>query len=474
MSGADLLSLSGKHDSAVPRPRRRWATRIGVPLAILLGAAGLLVYAARASLVPRIDVWVVPVVAKAGGAGGGGAGSQEHRPPPTTAGGTVLTQAPGWIEPDPYPITVPALTEGVVKEVLVLEGQSVKTGEVVARLVDEDAKLAAARADAELESERAASERARADQGAAEARAEEVRGEIARKRPLVEAGGFTRGELRQLELRLAAAEREAESAKAASRMGEAAVKRHEVVCEEARLALARTEVKAPTPGVVMERLVEPGARISMGAAAGGGRGMSGAVARLYDPSKLQVRVDVPLADAAKVGVGTAAQISTEALPDVVFRGKVSRVVHEADVQRNTVQFKVAIENPAEGGGALKPEMLTRVRFYGTPASPAHEDHAATGAGGDEIAGAASSGTALLVPESAVTKPHHGPLQVWIVDQRGGSSGAVAAVREVEARAAGSGVMEVGSGLRPGDRVIVESSRPLKEGARVRVLGEKPG
>ena len=63
-------------------------------------------------------------------------------------------------------------------------------------------------------------------------------------------------------------------------------------------------------------------------AASSGRGMSGAVVRLYDPARLQVRVDVPLVDAAKVGVGTAAQITTEALPNVVFRGSVTRVVHE--------------------------------------------------------------------------------------------------------------------------------------------------
>ena len=39
---------------------------------------------------------------------------------------TVLFQSSGWVEPDPYIINVPALIDGVVKEVFTLEGQHVE------------------------------------------------------------------------------------------------------------------------------------------------------------------------------------------------------------------------------------------------------------------------------------------------------------------------------------------------------------
>ena len=55
--------------------------------------------------------------------------------------GSLLFQASGWIEPDPFPIRVTSLYSGVVKEVHVLEGQQIKKGEVIATLIDEDARL---------------------------------------------------------------------------------------------------------------------------------------------------------------------------------------------------------------------------------------------------------------------------------------------------------------------------------------------
>src|SRR5687767_8177023 len=128
------LDLSSLARASVPRPPRRWLVRIGVPLVILIAVAGLFAYAARGLVAPAIDVWVAPVVAKpaAGPAGSGG----------EPGAGAVLTQAPGWIEPAPYPVLAPALTEGVIREVLALEGDRVEAGQVVARIDDQDAKLA--------------------------------------------------------------------------------------------------------------------------------------------------------------------------------------------------------------------------------------------------------------------------------------------------------------------------------------------
>ena len=66
------------------------------------------------------------------------------------------------------------------------------------------------------------------------------------------------------------------------------------------------------------------------------------VLRIYNPQKLQVRVDVPLANAAQVSVGQEATITAEVLRDTVFHGKVLRILHEADIQKNTLQVKVSI------------------------------------------------------------------------------------------------------------------------------------
>jgi HlyD family secretion protein len=136
----------GAVPGAVPRPSSRWKTRVLVPAVILLSAAALLAYAARDALWPGVDVRVIPVVVRAAAA------TDQTAVTTTTSSGAVVAQAPGWVEPAPYPIAASALTDGVVEEVLVLEGEQVRKGQVIARLVADDAKLALARAQAELPS----------------------------------------------------------------------------------------------------------------------------------------------------------------------------------------------------------------------------------------------------------------------------------------------------------------------------------
>jgi HlyD family secretion protein len=417
---------------------------------VLACTGGLLLYAARSALVPAPGVWVVPVVTKPLAEG--------SAPGPREGPAQVIVQAPGWVEADPYAISVPALVEGVVEEVLVLEGERVEAGQVVARLIDEDARLALQRARADLEAMKAEAERSRAEAQSAAARAEEVRDEVTRKRPLLEGGGISEGQLARLELRLRAMETEVNAAQARVALAEANVRSYEVICDEAELALARTEVVSPAAGIVMARLVEPGARISMN---GAGGEMSGAVVRLYDPAKLQVRADIPLAEAAKVGVGTRAQIMTEALPDQTFSGVVSRLVHEADIQRNTVQVKVAIESPSQ---TLRPQMLARVRFLGgsTGSSTVGDGPALPGSGANQFT--------LLIPSSSLLRQHPGHTQVWIVDQSRREP--AAALVDVSTRAGPEGLLVVDSGLRPGDRLIIDPPAGLAHGDRIRIRGEK--
>lgn len=457
----DLTSLTRtRADAAVPMPGRKWRTRVLLPMVVLLAAGGVLAYAARASLIAAVPVHVVPVIQK------------ESQPGETDAAHTqamdqaparrVLVQAPGWIEPDPYAFTVPALAEGVIREVLIVEGQRVEAGEVLARMIDEDAALALRRAQAEVEEREADVIRATADHAAAIARTDELRDDLNRKKPLVESGAIGAAELTQLELRVRAAERGIAAADGMLAQSRAAERRARVMLDEAALMLARMEIRSPISGIVMQRMVEPGVRISMGS--GNAEGMTAAVARLYDPSKIQSRVDVPISDAAKVAVGDDAEVMTEALPDMVFKGIVSRAVHEANIQRNTVQFKIAITDPSP---VLKPEMLTRVRLLGSPTAatgPAPSEHAQSPS--------MSPGVTLLLPEEAILDRAGETGHVWLVDQRDPVQRAVARKTEVGLAPDAEGYVRITRGLRPGDRVIVDAPATLTEGARVRILGEK--
>ena len=160
-STADLSALArskapdahaAAHAAAVPPPRARWRTRVLLPGAILTLTVIVLVASAGSALWPATSVRVVPAIVKAGA--------------PT--GGQVIVQAPGWVEADPFPIAVSALADGIVSDVLVLEGQAVEPNQVVARLIDADARLALERVAAQLDESEAAQAVAQADLDAAQ------------------------------------------------------------------------------------------------------------------------------------------------------------------------------------------------------------------------------------------------------------------------------------------------------------------
>ena len=491
----------GRPATPTPRPRRAYGTRVALPALLLLSFGGLAAWAARGSLVPAAEVRVVPVVVREiegrGSAvepGGGGRGE-------------VVAQATGWLEPDPTPVLVNALADGVVEEVLVLEGDRVAADQPVARLIDDDARLAlrraeailataearlaAARADwenpverrravatarAEADATAADLDRATADAVAEEARLEEL--ELRRKR-LESAGGTVSGSVSELELEatrqqlaagraavdaaraqasalqarlagrradLTAAEEdarlridEAESLAAAG----AAVDEARAARDEAVLRLDRTTVRSPAGGVVMTRHVDVGSKVML--AMDGP--LSATVVRLFDPEHLQARVDVPLADAAKIGVGMPAEVIVGALPETAFAGEVTRVVNEADVTRNTLQVKVAVADPDP---RLKPEMLARVKFFEivdatqTKVTPR----------GEQV---------VFAPAELVESG-----RAWAVVD------GVAELRNVTLGDAREGDwVEVTSGLMPGDRLVADPI-DLDNGDRVDVVGETEG
>lgn len=501
----DLSALS-KYNAAipaaasVPMPARRWKTRVLVPALILLCFAGVFAYALRDSLGSAVHVRAVAVITKAA-AGGGPSG--------------IVAQAAGWVEPDPYPFYASALTDGIVKEVLATEGQRFKAGDVVARLIDDDAKLALAEVEAELQHHfhdvceyEAAVKSAQAEWdnpierkravAANEALLEQTRAELAanvteiavetakvkeleeqyrREKRAADQGAFPEStavltglkletqraslklieakrpgleaKIKQQEAELTAARdqlklripetRELETAHAKLAGELKTVETVKVRHQMAKLRLERTEIRAPREGVVMERLTEPGAKLYVNM----NEKNSAQAVKLYDPSKLQVRVDVPLADAGKVGAGQRAKINVEVLRDVIFEGVVTRVMHQADTGKNTLQFKVSIENPR---AELKPEMLARVQFLA-----------------QEKPGAKSQEPSLRIfaPENLIrTTPH---AFTWIVDK--GRN--VAIHRPVTVGTIkDNGWIEIVEGLQPGDMLIDGEAYRVKDGQRV--------
>lgn len=494
--------------SQVTPPRRRWLSRVVIPSVILLAMAALMAWGARDALLPAVEVRVTPVVVKP--VEGRPADSPTTQPAGATSG-AVVVQAPGWLEPDPFPIYVSGLTDGVVERVLVLEGQRVRKGQVVADLVADDARLARDRAASELANAQARLAAARSDWdnpieleravavnrahlAEAESQRKQLNTTIEERRATVrvlealyqryertEAGVVSQLDADQAKFRLEAGKARLASAEhqraeldaqimrftaelAAARRNlelriedrlaldtaKADAAAAQVRLDEAELRLNRMKVTSPADGIVMQRLKSPGDKLRLAIE---GQHTSHVV-HLYNPKQLQVRVDVPLGEAAKVGVDQRAQVIVDVLPDRVFTGRVSRVVPQADIEKNTLELKVAIDDPVD---ALKPEMLARVKFLETKIEQPGDAPASS-------AGGASVG--VFIRASLVGGATGGQADVWLYQRRDSTA------RQRTIALAGpvaDGWVRVTNGLKPGDALVTDAPAGLTDGQRVRVI-----
>lgn len=422
MSGeVDIKRLAIVRDQAAtarnPSRRRHVVSRYLIPGVLLAGFVSLVGWSARDYIVPPRAVWVLPVLATQS--------TVQNE-------GTPLFQAAGWVEPRPTPVRVAALAPGVVERLLVVEDQAVKAGEPVAELVKADAELARDGAEAELALRQAEVTEARANLEAAKAvyRAKLAAKGVVAERAIQEAKGA----------------RDAAEAKIAA--AEARVMQARVVLAEAKLRLARMTVRAPVDGRVYQLMTTPGSTLSGGMGPGQSADSS-TVVTMYQPERLQIRSDVRFEDIPKVSLGQAVTINNPALAAPIG-GEVLFVGSEANIQKNTLEVKVALNEPA---AVLKPEMLVEVTYLAPRVA----------ADGNAV----SEKMRLYVPQQLVERGDGGAF-VWVADQ---SAGVARRTAITLGSAASGGLVEVTQGLKAGARIVARGGEGLTDRERIRVVSE---
>jgi multidrug efflux pump subunit AcrA (membrane-fusion protein) len=490
----------------IKRPRNL-LVRYVVPATLLLGVAALLGWSLRDRLLPATPVTVVPVIATRS---------------ESQAADTPLFQAAGWVEPRPTPITVSALTEGVVERLTVIEGQAIKAGEPVAYLIDEDAKLAIRQAEADLALRQAqlgaaeaialAAKKLLADPisrlaelADAEAQLTKVETDLARLPAQIEAAKSRKAlaekevetktaakdavpaitvQRAQNDLKVVVAQLEefARQTEALKREQTALAKRRDVLQRQldlkvdeqraaseadanvaaanaqiaqataaldvAKLRLARAVIRAPIDGKILALTSRPGTKL-MGLTPAAMADAS-SVVTMYDPASLQVRADVRLEDLPQVIVGQTVQIETSAVKGPI-RGKVITATSLADIQKNTLQIKVAIDDPPP---VIKPDMLVQVTFLSPPQTTKTNEQGV-------------AALRIAVPSALVEGSGDGAI-LWVADL----ANQVARRHQVKlGRPISRELVEVVSGLSIGDRLIVNGRETIQEGQRIRIVRE---
>jgi len=417
---ADLGRLRINRDTA---PRRRW-----VPWAVLVvicAAAYAMYPAARAYVAkrqaPEVEIARATQIAVSPG------GAPDL--PVLVASGYVVAR---------HSSDVGVKTGGRIARLAFEEGTRVRKGAVIAEIEHADIE-------AQLEASRRAVAEAEAQLAQAiAARDEDVRN-LERQRKLIADGITTQAALTGAESSAAVSAARVRSADAAIASARARVR----VAEE---ALENTNVRAPFDGVVIKKRAEVGETVSPFGVAGQATREGGAIATIADLGELEVQTEVSENSVSKLTPAMPAEVKLQAYQDQAYRGRLRQIFPSADRAKSIVEVRVSI---LDADAHVKPEMTASVTFQ--------EPRAPSGAGRAPDADRGTAAPIVLIPKRAVSEAG-GRAQVWVV------AGGAAARRPVTLGADRLDMIEVRSGVVPGDAVILNPPATLTDRAPVRVKG----
>lgn len=351
---------------------------------------------------------------------------------------------------------------GLVVNIPVTEGQRVKKGDLVAQLRQDEFRARLTALEGQLDQARAVlaalrvgerqEERLRREAAvrAADARLANARADFNRFAELVTSNAVSRAEYERAEAAFKVAEEEYKSALQLLEKGtqareeditaqEASVRSLEGRVDEARIQLADCTLTAPYDGVVAEVFVQRQQTVRAGQP----------IVRYQNVDEIDVTVDVPeavMATDIRSPLVTSMEATFSSVPGRSFPVRVREVSQFADPTTQT--FLVRFAMPAPEDVSILPGMSASV-------SVARRN--------------ADDTTALRVPLTAVIKRPTGDTVVWLVDEGG-------AVRSkpVTLGAVTGGDVIVTGGVAVGDRVAIAGTSFLRDGMKVRDLGDALG
>ena len=195
--------------------------------------------------------------------------------------------------------------------------------------------------------------------------------------------------------------------------------------------LADTVVRAPFAGVVAERSVKSGDRVSDG----------DPLFRVVNTAELEFEATVAAEHAAQLKTGTPVALMVAGIPDGAISGRISRINATADPATRQLRVYVAVPNKE---GRLVGDLFASGRVVMREASQS-----------------------LAVPPSAIHAAPSGGSQVWVIEDHKLALRTVTPGLQDETQ----NLVQVQSGLRAGDTVVVASAEGLKVGQTIQLAGQ---
>ncbi len=334
---------------------------------------------------------------------------------------TARVQGSGFVAPVERVLIQPQIEGQAIESIAVDLGDRVKAGQVMARLSQSALDLALNEAKAQVAGAEAAIAQARAQLVQAEANRRDALRTKQRTDELARRGAATQAAADSADARFEAAD----AAVKAAQQGLVAAQAQREVAEsrvaDVQLKLKRTRIEAPVAGLVVEKNAMVGAIASAAGAP---------MFTLIRDGKLELVADVAEEDTLRLEPGQKAELSVEGRAQPIS-GTVRLVEPVIDPQTRLGKVHVSIDDPAQVRSGMFAEVSVIVARHEAPAIPV------SAIGGDNAT-------------TSVMKVENGTVR---------RVGIETGIRE-------NGLVEVTSGLNPGDLVVTKAGAFVRDGDRI--------
>ncbi len=212
----------------------------------------------------------------------------------------------------------------------------------------------------------------------------------------------------------------------------AELKQAQASADAIKAGLQSYQIVAPFDGILGLREMSVGTLVQPG----------DMITTIDDLSQIKVDFSVPSVYLESLKAGLSITGYVEAFGDRAFKGEVKTVNTQIDPVTRTVKVRAVIPNE---DGALKPGLLMNIVVYKNPRQ------------------------AILIPEEALVKRADKNF-VYVIAQDGGKI--VVAETTITLGARKPGTIEVLSGLKAGDKIVVHGTQKLRDGADVSIRAEE--
>jgi RND family efflux transporter MFP subunit len=322
-------------------------------------------------------------------------------------------------------VAVATQIEGIVSRVLTEEGDFVKEGQTLATIDDTQLKIKLQLAEEKQEQARIQIEKARIRQEKTVAQIGHTRIEFERYQKAQNEGLVSEKETAAYKYKLDELIHDEKVALSEIRELQHRVGELQAEIAQCKLDISRAETKAPFAGYVTQRLVSLGQRVRVM----DGMFNVGAFSPLYADVFLSER------DTQSVKPAQIATIRLGSDDTLTVQGTVERISPIVDQATGTVKVTIAFQ-PKPG---FRPGAFVRVAIKTD-----------------------TRADAILIPKRAVIE-EDGQNFIYI------ANAGTARRKKVDLGYQSDGMIEVKSGVAPGDKVVVAGQGALKEGAKIRVM-----